>query len=479
MSGPTYPLRLDASESPDASRWLWIVKFILVIPHLIVLAFLWLAYTVLTVIAFFAILFTARYPRAIFDFNVGVLRWSWRVGYYSFSVNGTDLYPPFTLEEVPGYPTRLEVDYPPKLSRGLVLVKWLLAIPHLIIVAIFAGGTWFAVNATDTDLPVNSGGLIGILVLVALVVLLFTGKYPQPLYDFVMGMNRWVLRVVAYVGLMTDEYPPFRLDMQGPEPGVTAVSVQPETTAPAAPVPPVPPPPVVATTAPASALTGGKIAMLVTGCVLAMFSFAFLTGGGATLWADRTQRDADGYLTTGERLYSTSGAALTTSPIDFGTPGSAWIVQTLMGDVRVHASSASSEDIFIGIGTTAEVDAYLAGVSKGIIEDSRHSTVEEVPGSAASPPGEQKFWVASAHGQGTQTLDWPVADGQWTIVAMNSDGSEGVHSVVSAGATIPALGWIPFGLLAVGAVMLAVGVLLIVLAVRRVEAPGHPGTEHQ
>jgi hypothetical protein len=476
MSGPTYPLKLDASESPDASRWLWIVKFILIIPHLIVLVFLWVAYVVLTVIAFFSILFTARYPRAIFDFNVGVLRWSWRVGYYSYSANGTDLYPPFTLKEVPDYPTRLEVDHPEKLSQGLVLVKWwLLAIPHLIIVGIFAGGTWYAVRASHTDLPVSSGGLINLLVLVALVVLLFTGKYPQPLYEFVMGMNRWVLRVVAYVSLMTDEYPPFRLDMGGPEPGATAVPAQSETAAPAGPVPSVPPTPVVATAAPASAWSGGKVAMLIAGCLLAMFSFALLTAGGATLWADRTQRDADGYVTTGQRLYTTSGAALTTSPIDFSAPGSAWIVKTVLGDVRVHASSASSENIFVGIGPTADVDAYLAGVSRGIIEDSRHSTVEEVSGSAASPPGEQKFWVVSASGKGARTVDWPVVDGQWTIVAMNPDGSKAVRSFVSAGATIPALGWISFGLLAVGAVMLGGGVLLIVFAVRRASAPGRTG----
>jgi hypothetical protein len=88
----------------------------------------------------FAILFTGRYPRGIFDFNVGVLRWTWRVGFYSYWANGTDRYPPFSLGEEPDYPARLDVRYPERLSRWLWVVKWLLAIPHLILVGIFVGG---------------------------------------------------------------------------------------------------------------------------------------------------------------------------------------------------------------------------------------------------------------------------------------------------------------------------------------------------
>ena len=128
----SYPLILDGERSPHLSRWLWLVKWLLIIPHLIVLFFLWIVFLVLSVVAFFAILFTGRYPRAIFDFNVGVLRWTWRVSFYSYSALGTDDYPPFTLADDPGYPARLSVEYPQSLSRGLVLVKWwLLATPAL------------------------------------------------------------------------------------------------------------------------------------------------------------------------------------------------------------------------------------------------------------------------------------------------------------------------------------------------------------
>jgi hypothetical protein len=211
-----YPLQLEGELDDHLSRWLWLVKWVMAIPHYLVLAVLWIAFAVVTVVAFFAILFTGRHPRGIFDFKVGVMRWSWRVGFYTFSALGTDRYPPFTLADVPDYPARLQVEYPEELSRGLVLVKWwLLAIPHYVIVGVFAGGAWAGLNGGSRWM--SGLGLIDLMVLIAGIVLLFTARYPRNIFDFVMGMNRWVLRVVTYATLMTDAYPPFRMDMGGEE----------------------------------------------------------------------------------------------------------------------------------------------------------------------------------------------------------------------------------------------------------------------
>jgi hypothetical protein len=178
------------------------------------------------VVAGIAILVTGRYPRSIFDFNVGVMRWTWRVAHYSHAAFGTDRYPPFSLAPDPGHPAELSVDYPERLSRGLVLVKWwLLALPHLLIVSVLAGG-WGA-GIGDDGRFLLGGGLIGVLALVAGLVLAVRGTYPPELFHFVMGLNRWCFRVAVYVALLRDEYPPFRFDGGGTDPGTRSVAPPP------------------------------------------------------------------------------------------------------------------------------------------------------------------------------------------------------------------------------------------------------------
>jgi len=223
-----YPVRVRARQDPTLSRWLWLVKWLLILPHALVLIPLWICFAVLTLVALVAIVITGRYPRAIFDFNVGVARWSWRVAYYAYSALGTDRYPPFTLADVPDYPAGLDIDYPERLSHGLPLVKWLLAIPHLVILGLlFGGGGWFSTRIGAEAWLWGGGGLVGILVLVGGILLTITGTYPRSLFDFVLGLNRWSLRVGGYVALMTDRYPPFRLDPGGDDPDAPAGPVGP------------------------------------------------------------------------------------------------------------------------------------------------------------------------------------------------------------------------------------------------------------
>jgi hypothetical protein len=239
----SYPVRVHAVLDEQPSRWLWLVKWLLIIPHLFVLCVLWAAFWVLTLVALVAIVITGRYPRAIFEFNLGVMRWNWRVLYYAYGALGTDRYPPFSLGEEPDYPATLDIDYPEQLSRGLALVKWwLLAIPHYLILAILIGGGPVAWSFGDNGGWMWGGTVLGLLVLIAAIMLAVTGAYPRPLFDVIVGIHRWGLRVAGYVGLMTDQYPPFRLDLGGDEPRsgqpeAAVATAPPDTAQPPAPVP--------------------------------------------------------------------------------------------------------------------------------------------------------------------------------------------------------------------------------------------------
>jgi hypothetical protein len=456
----SYPVRIEGKRDADLSRWLWVVKWLLAIPHYIVLAFLWLTLIVLTIIAFFAILFTGRYPRGIFDFNVGVLRWTWRVGFYSYAALGTDRYPPFTLDDVPDYPARLDVEYPERLSRGLVLVKsWLLAIPHYIVVGIIlGGGSYAASRAYDARVWgfVYQTGLVGILVLFAGLALVFIGRYPPGIYDFVLGLDRWVARVAGYVLLMRDEYPPFRLDQGGTEAGVPAPAVEPS------------PEPGAEPAVARKGGTAGKVVLIVVGVIAGLISFGLLAGGAALVGLDQTQRDDDGFLMSPTVDFRSPTYAIVSDRAELDTSGAEWALDTFLGTVRIRSESDSN--VFVGIGPAADVDRYLGAVERDEVTDFDNTDPDYTrrEGDAPSaPPSSETFWAASATGTGEQTLEWEPEDGDWRAVLMNEDASRGVSSDMSIGAELDSLLWIGIGLLAAGALFAAAAALAITAGVRR------------
>ena len=463
-----YPVRLEGELDPGVGRWLWLVKWLLAIPHYIVLVFLWLTLFVLTVIAFFAILFTGRYPRAIFDFNLGVLRWTWRVAFYSYAALGTDRYPPFTLDDVADYPARLHVAYPERLSRGLVLVKWwLLAIPQYVIVGFFLGGGGFAAaRAADYERGWGVGfhtGLIGVVVLFAAVALLSTARYPRGMFDFALGLDRWVARVAAYVLLMRDEYPPFRLDQGGSD------VAGPDLPTPSDLHPLAAEEPTTSAATPSKGGTGGKVVLIVLGVIAGILAFGFLASGCALVAVDRTQRDDDGFLMSPTRGLTTSTYAIVSESAELDTGGAEWALDTFLGTVRIR--SDSDRPVFVGIGPAAAVDRYLRGVDRDEIDDLDNSGDPEYlgrPGGAPSaPPGSQRFWATSVSGSGEQTVDWEPEDGTWRVVLMNADASRGVASDMSIGAELDSVLWIGLGLLGVGVLFAAGTALAITGAVRR------------
>jgi uncharacterized protein DUF4389 len=444
--GP-YPVRVEG-HLDRPSRGLWLIKWLLVIPHYVVLAFLWLGFFVSSLAAFISVLFTGRYPRGLFDFNVGVLRWSWRVGFYAFGANGTDRYPPFTLADVPAYPARLQIDFPEHQRKGFALIGWWLAgIPQYLIAGVFIGGGG-AAGWTAADRSWGGAtwmGLTGLLVFVSVVVLLFRGEYPRSIFDFVLGLNRWVLRAVAYAAVMTPEYPPFRVDAG--EDDVAGTLTVPSaalgtSTADQRPAP--------------SSLTGpGRIVALLVAAVTAIFGIAAIAAGGTGIVLDQTQRDSSGYLMTSPRPYATGTYALVSASYRAGPSNDWFVTRDLLGTVRLRVSS--SRPVFVGIAPASAVSSYLATVARaqGDSLSTRSGDYRDYPGGAPSaPPGTQRFWSASASGAGTHTLSWTPQDGTWRIVVMNADGSRGVAAAVSVGAQMA-------NLLTIGIAVLGAGLLLL------------------
>jgi hypothetical protein len=434
---PPCPIRVEGHlEQP--SRWSWLIKWLLALPHFVVLAGLWLAFAASAAASFVAVAITGRYPRRLFDFNVGVMRWSWRVVFYAYGANGTDRYPPFTLADVPDYPARLEISYPEHQRHGLPVIGWWLAgIPQYLIAGMFVGG-----GALGFWGGASWIGLIGLLVLVAAVVLVVRGTYPQSIFDLVLGLNRWVLRVVAYAALMTTEYPPFRIDTG--ENDLAGAIAMPSAGA--------------AGETSSARWSAGRMAAAVLASITAMLGIAAIAVGTTAIVFDQTQRDTSGYITSSGESYSTATYALESDGYRTGTAAEWWVARELLGTIRIY--SLSSQPVFIGIAPANVATNYLAHVAHAQASDfgAQSSEFRVHPGGAPSTvPAAQHFWAAHASGAGEQTLTWKVHSGNWRVIVMNANGTPDVSSELSIGATFPHL-------LTIGLAALAAGLLILLLS---------------
>jgi len=190
--GGGYPVDLEFNRDDHVANWRPLVNWILAIPHWIVLYVLGIAAFVLWIVSLFVVLFTERNP--FVGFQTMYLRYYWRVA--SFAGFMRDEYPPFDFatDDAAVVPDAavVTVEDPGDMNRFLGFVKWLLAIPHYIVL-------WLLEIAVFVVLVIN------------FFVVLFTGKWNESMREFVIGVARWYTRVHAYVFLLTDKYPPFSL----------------------------------------------------------------------------------------------------------------------------------------------------------------------------------------------------------------------------------------------------------------------------
>ncbi|MEV4347508.1 DUF4389 domain-containing protein [Actinoplanes sp. NPDC049596] len=432
-----FPLQVEARRDPSPSRWLWLVKWLLLIPHYIVLLVLWTGLVVLTLVAYLAVLFTGRYPESIRAYNLGVLRWTWRVGYYGYQALGTDQYPPFTLADVPDHPARVHLEPSGPPPRWLPLVAWLFAVPHLVILGALTGA-----GTRREGAPVS---VIGTALLIAGVALLFTGKYPRGLHDLLVGVARWNLRVAAYLTLLTPTYPPFRLDQGETEPE------------------PPPDEPRLASPPRAGSVAGSVIA-LVAGVLLLAPAAGLTIGGGVLLGLD-SSRDSAGYVTSPALRLGSTTAAVTAENLRIAD-ADLWTRDIAdVGGLRVSATSPSGRALFVGIAPQSSVDAWLAGTAHDELTgvnsgDARYQRAGGVTRAVADPAA-QPFWIATATGSGT--LQWNVTDGDYAVVVTNLDGTPGLTADVRGGVQVPDLTGLGAGLLTTGIVLGVIAIGLIAL----------------
>jgi hypothetical protein len=230
------------------------------------------------------------------------------------------------------------------------------------------------------------------------------------------------------------------------------------------------PPPIV--TGPSQPFGAKRVLLLAAGSIGVLVALGLLATGSAAAWG-LTQRDAGGYFTSGGHQLSTSSYALVSNKLHVGTDAPDWAFRDHFATIRIEASG--SQPLFIGIARTSAVTHYLANVPHVQVTnfdtDPFSISYRHTLGNAApARPASQSFWRIKASGNGTRTISWPLEKGNWSAVAMNSNGSRGVSANVRVGARVPFLRWVAIGFLAAGALILVLGTALIYLGARRPRA---------
>src|SRR3954447_11662178 len=222
----------------------------------------------------------------------------------------------------------------------------------------------------------------------------------------------------------------------------------------------------------------GRIVAVVSGAIAGLVAFGLVVAGAVLLYANG-QKDHDGYISTGSDRFHTSTYALATDDLDNHSDVPDWIDDgAALGHVPPKATSRDGKPVFVGIAPTKDVKAYLSGTAHANITDVEyspfHATYRTHAGDRPAPPAAQRFWTVSANGHGSQTVQWKVRSGNWSIVVMNADGSANVDAGVRAGADAPwlsAAGWITIG---GGALLALIAGTLVYVGVRRPHEPREP-----
>lgn len=223
--------------------------------------------------------------------------------------------------------------------------------------------------------------------------------------------------------------------------------------------------------APAGRTSGWRTASLIVGSIVALVALALLAAGGTLLWAETTERDADGFYSTSAQRFSSPTHAVRSDELELGSDVPQWVFERdILGQIRITATG--EDGVFVGIAPTEDVERYLAGVEHDRVQELEYdpfSVTYERSGGGSAPaePGSEEFWTASAEGSGRQSVTWEVESGNWSVVVMNADASRGVEADVALAAKVSFVRWVGIGILAVGLVFAAGAAALLYFGLRR------------